>query len=168
MSVWAQTGKKVFSAPRVDLGSLWWSWRISCCWIAPWDGGQSLRQCEGTWFVIVEVKSRKSVSTDEIDSNRAIWLRCMSYVKGVRNGYLHHEDNVGGWMTNEYTEVKGTENAYDSGRWVGRSINTASKDMPQFKIYGARQDMHTFVLVIERCSLFDLYKFVPFCWPLFV
>jgi hypothetical protein len=52
---------------------------------------------------------------------------------GWPNEYIHHEDNVGGFTIKEYTEVRGTENAYDSGRWVGSSINTASKVLYQSK-----------------------------------
>ena len=39
---------------------------------------------------------------------------------------LHQEDNEGGWTRREYIEVNGTEKAYDSGRDVGKSINTPS------------------------------------------
>jgi hypothetical protein len=39
---------------------------------------------------------------------------------------LHHEDNEGGWTMREYTELSGTEKAYDSGLGVGKSINTPS------------------------------------------
>lgn len=39
---------------------------------------------------------------------------------------LHHEDNEGGWTMREYTELNGTEKAYDSGLGVGKSINTPS------------------------------------------
>lgn len=39
---------------------------------------------------------------------------------------LHHEDNEGGWTKREYTELNGTEKAYDSGLGVGKSINTPS------------------------------------------
>lgn len=28
---------------------------------------------------------------------------------------LHHDDSVGGCTSNEYIDVRGTENAYDSG-----------------------------------------------------
>jgi hypothetical protein len=40
---------------------------------------------------------------------------------------LHHEDNEGGWTMREYTELNGTEKAYDSALGVGKSINTPSR-----------------------------------------
>jgi hypothetical protein len=29
--------------------------------------------------------------------------------------HLHQDDNVGGWTSKEYIDVRGTEKAYDSG-----------------------------------------------------
>ena len=43
------------------------------------------------------------------------------------NEHLHQEESDGGLTMREYIEVKGTENAYDSARCVGRSMNTISK-----------------------------------------
>lgn len=40
---------------------------------------------------------------------------------------LHHDERVGGCTDNEYMDVNGTENAYDSALDVGRSIRTASE-----------------------------------------
>ncbi len=39
---------------------------------------------------------------------------------------LHHDDSEGEFTIKEYIEVKGTENAYDSGRCVGSSMRTTS------------------------------------------
>lgn len=39
---------------------------------------------------------------------------------------LHQEENEDGWTRREYIEVNGTENAYDFGLDVGKSINTPS------------------------------------------
>ena len=39
--------------------------------------------------------------------------------------FLHQEDKFGGKTSREYTKVRGTENAYVSGREVGMSVRTA-------------------------------------------
>jgi hypothetical protein len=44
----------------------------------------------------------------------------------MRRKNVHHEDSEGGWTMREYTELNGTEKAYDSGFGVGKSINTPS------------------------------------------
>ena len=58
-------------------------------------------------------------------------------------------------------EVSGTENAYDSGRCIGRSIRTASVWLI-ITICDTNSEMHTFVLVIYDGVLFNPGKFLPF------
>ena len=50
---------------------------------------------------------------------------------------LHHDDNEGGLTIREYIDVIGTENAYDSGRWMGRSIRTASMECLEEDLMGS-------------------------------
>ena len=62
----------------------------------------------------------------------------------------------------EYTEVNGTENAYVSGRLVGKSIKTTSAEIPLRHEIEPEEQLHTIVLVINSRSLFNLDEFLPF------
>lgn len=44
----------------------------------------------------------------------------------IERVHSHQEDRDGEFTIKEYIDVSGTEKAYDSGRWVGRSMRTAS------------------------------------------
>lgn len=41
-------------------------------------------------------------------------VNALENFQGLPNN-LHHDDSVGGCTSKEYTDVRGTENAYDSG-----------------------------------------------------
>ena len=59
----------------------------------------------------------------------------------TENKDQHHEDNDGGCTMSEYIDVSGTENAYDSGRWLGRSIKTMSVE--SMSIVASNKGTHT-------------------------
>lgn len=73
----------------------------------------------------------------------------------------------------EYIDVRGTEKAYDSGRWIGRSIRTTSaltKPMSQRirKVVGGKKLEHTIVFFFLGGSFLDLDKLIPFCTSLLI
>ena len=77
----------------------------------------------------MEVKGRQGGATDEINSDGPICVYAgVTCDRNERTDSMnsHHEDSEGGFTIKEYIEVKGTEKAYDSGRWVGSSMRTAS------------------------------------------
>lgn len=116
----------------------------------------------------MEMKGRKGVSTDQVNCNGAILSKKCKHLNDRETlGDPHHEERVGGWTMNEYTDVSGTEKAYDSGRWVGSSIKTTS--FSQLVLYledistSQESPKRTVIFIIEHRSLFNLHKLIPFC-----
>ena len=80
----------------------------------------------------------------------------------------HHEERVGGWTRREYMDVRGTENAYDSGRWVGKSIRTASEEHIMSRESKRAWRSVTFVLFVLGGLFLDPDELVPFFRPFLV
>jgi len=65
-------------------------------------------------------------------------------------------------------DVKGTEKAYDSGRWKGMSMRTTSMNAVRTGNGPSRMQLQTFLIVDTTGVLFDLNKLVPLRRPLLV
>lgn len=78
------------------------------------------------------------------------------------HGFLHQEERFGGYTSKEYTEVRGTENAYVSALGVGMSMRIASNHIQSNQHSPeARSDDLTLFLIVRSHS-FYADKLVPF------